>query len=148
MKDEEGYPTEETLSKIKAWDFNDFFGLVAFIKENWNYNDAYKERFEFNELFDRHEYILDISTFGWSGNEDIIKALQENELIWLVSWYSSQRGGHYTFRINPEQLGYLFTSDYCKHHGVSRQWISKAKGKFEKVIISQNKVLVRPITIL
>ena len=40
---------------------------------------------------------LYISTGGWSGNEDLIGAMQNNAMLWIMTWVSSRRGGHYTF---------------------------------------------------
>lgn len=41
---------------------------------------------------------LDLSTGGWSGNEDIIGVLQKS-FFWLAHWKQSSRGGHYIFFI-------------------------------------------------
>ena len=39
-------------------------------------------------------------TGGWSNNECVISAMQENYLMWGMCWYSSTRGGHYRFEEN------------------------------------------------
>ena len=38
-----------------------------------------------------------VSTGGWSGHEDVISALRDNLMFWMLSWVSSTRGGHYVF---------------------------------------------------
>jgi hypothetical protein len=48
----------------------------------------------------KHRYY--ISTAGWSGNESIIYAMQENNLMWSLNWVQSRRGGHYIFELELE----------------------------------------------
>ena len=40
-------------------------------------------------------------TGGWSGNEDVISALERNSLFFALYWKKSEVGGHYFFRIYP-----------------------------------------------
>ena len=40
-----------------------------------------------------------VSTGGWSGNEEILSAMQSNFMFWATSWVSVRRGGHYVFTI-------------------------------------------------
>ena len=96
--DDDGYPTEEMLEKIEKWgagegSYND---LMRFIKPHWKYSfEGYWSENEYED--DGTEY--SISTGGWSGNEDIIRALQSNWMFWSLYWMQSRRGGHYIFKV-------------------------------------------------
>lgn len=83
------YPTEEELKKIEEWPYNNFEELMEYVKERWEFADAGYWRQEGNTYY--------LSTGGWSGNEDIIHALQKNVMFWAMCWYESKRGGHYKF---------------------------------------------------
>lgn len=87
---ENDYPTENHLSIIKTWPYNDFIGLMEFIKPLWAYANCgyWKEQ--------DGEY--HISTAGWSDNEEIISYMEQNHVWWMMFWYQSQRGGHYIFK--------------------------------------------------
>ena len=85
------YPTEEELQRIKEWDYNDFTGLMDFIYNIWNYADC--------GYWAQTENMYEISTGGWSGNEDIIQAMKENTMFWMMCWGMSRRGGHYLFEV-------------------------------------------------
>ena len=88
LLDAEGYPTEETLMAIRRWDPNDFYGLINFIRPIWWASFGWREK---------GAYLM-ISTGGWSGNEDIVIALQSNRIWWTLYWELSKRGGHYIFK--------------------------------------------------
>ncbi len=86
------YPSEETLEFIRNFDCakNRCLYLAKFIEKiwwaaDWGYTMKGKK--------------LYLSTGGWSGNEEIIDALQSNHVFWLMCWYETKRGGHYTFII-------------------------------------------------
>lgn len=89
MQDE--YPEEHELRNIKRWDYKDFYGLMEYVEELWKYADV--------GYWNRDCGSYRISTGGWSGNESIIGALQENRMFWGMCWISSKRGGHYVFEI-------------------------------------------------
>ena len=82
--DADGYPTEETELAIKAWDFRDVAGWLAYIREAWNHH--YGRMWEENGQ-------LKMATGGWSGNESITHAMRENYVLWGLLWESSHRGG-------------------------------------------------------
>jgi hypothetical protein len=100
--DENGYPAEEELQKIKNWKIetdNDFVDLMHYVELLWSYTYPY---------FDEEKGMkFSLSTGGWSGNEDIIRALEENMFFWMFYWQSSERGGHYVFC----PLNYLFRKE-------------------------------------
>lgn len=82
------YPNEEELEKIKTWDCNDFHGLMSFVHALWELKSW---------GWSQDGDIYSISTGGWSGNEDLISALKQNMMFWMLYWQRSTRGGHYIF---------------------------------------------------
>ncbi len=94
MLDQDGYPTEETLLKIKEWDYHDFPGLMAFVESIWWQTDW---------GWHRKGKKYRISTGGWSGNESLVGAMEANWLFWTMCWQSSRRGGHYEFEIKKRK---------------------------------------------
>lgn len=103
--DKDGYPTEEALAIIKLWSYDDPSGWFTFIKEIWHMKDwGWEETRQPHTT--RPETVVDryyLSTGGWSGNEDIIRAMTcNNNMLWSTTWVSSRRGGHYVFEIEIE----------------------------------------------
>ena len=87
--DSAGYPTEETLEAVEKWDYLDSLGVFKYIEEAWSYP----------QYWNRKGNIISISTGGWSGNESLISALRANHMIWVFTWVSSRRGGHFEFEV-------------------------------------------------
>lgn len=97
--DDDGYPTEEAEKLVAEWPHEDNWrGLMAFIKPLWRYADC---GYWTESLTDEGRKQYEISTAGWSGNESLIYALQENKIFWAFCWVQSRRGGHYIFEIRP-----------------------------------------------
>lgn len=82
------YPTEAFLEKVKGADVTNFHEFMAMIKPEWAFGN-----FGWRQEGD----IYYLSTGGWSGNEDIISAMQDNQMFWLMYWARTSRGGHYIF---------------------------------------------------
>ena len=101
MSDSDGYPTEEELETIRNWNIigkKEAKQLMEYVQSIWNFGDEY---FKVKDANNSIYYIL--HTGGWSGNEDIIGALQENiHCFWLFYWLSTRRGGHYIFKIRND----------------------------------------------
>ena len=87
--DKDGYPTESTLDLIRQWSFGDLRGLAEFVCEAWQYDDYA------NIDGDK----MELHTGGWSGNESLIEALQDNTMFWMRCWMKSERGGHFWFEL-------------------------------------------------
>jgi hypothetical protein len=77
-----GCPTDETLDIIKSWDYP-FAGLWEFVRSALSIHGKIVES----------DNIVKLTTGGWSGNENIVTALQGNTLFWSCYWRASVRGG-------------------------------------------------------
>ena len=96
MLDEDGYPTEAALEKIRNWPYLDGLEALRFIKSLWHYPNYAKESVDRNGEKRTH---FEFVTGGWSGNEDLLAALGGNRMIKMLSWRGSLAGGwhHYAF---------------------------------------------------
>lgn len=101
VMDANGYPTEETLKKIEDWDYqnNGFIALADFVLSLWHFPDWATYRPETKNEFGEQYRELRLATAGWSGNEDIISALNRNKLFNAICWESSHRGGLHIYHI-------------------------------------------------
>lgn len=84
------YSEEEDLKRIINWDERDPRGWFDFIKSIW-----WMPEWGWTENTRR----IYISTAGWSGNENIIEAMQGAWILWTIHWYSTRAGGHYIFKL-------------------------------------------------
>jgi hypothetical protein len=95
MQDEDGYPTEIALEIIERWHWDDLQGLFDFIEGIW-----WMPSFGWHkELNDEGATIYKLATGGWSGNESIMHSLEQNDMIWHLTWVQSRRGGGYIFEV-------------------------------------------------
>ena len=83
---------------IETWDYRDPAGWINFAVQNWN------------TAFGKVKYAGDKIVFitgGWSINEEIISAMQENVILYSRLWVASMRGGKHVFewRINEQKTG-------------------------------------------
>jgi hypothetical protein len=106
MLDDDEYPTDAALDVIQLWHWDDIKGWFKFIESIWSHGygrwtecegglDQYT-----NRLLDDTTIRYHVSTGGWSGNEDIIRAMQNNKsMLWTLNWVQSRRGGHHIFEL-------------------------------------------------
>jgi len=96
--DIDGYPTEETLAAIAAWPIKcnkDIQNLLEFAGEAWSYPFPVETGGEDEDRWIR------VVTGGWSGNESLVGAMEENRMFWALCWLESRRGGSYKFYTHP-----------------------------------------------
>jgi hypothetical protein len=97
LLDGDGYPTDYALQRLADWpllaegtEVHDFMGFIVFAKSLWHLPE-----WGWSEVRDRDGGLhLYISTGGWSGNEDVLDAMEKNALFGLI-FEGRQRGGHY-----------------------------------------------------
>jgi hypothetical protein len=91
------YPSKQELDKIKNWScltYNDGVSLAEYIVSLWNWS-------EYGPLKGKRVKTLTLRTGGWSGNEDIIDALNHNFMFTSLFWQKSERGGLHIYKIKP-----------------------------------------------
>jgi len=97
LLDHEGYPTEELLEFISKYEPSDDFPLIKFIEvlesawwmPDWGFklHKKYKGKTK-----------LELHTGGWSGNEEIMSAIESNLILGLYLRHTMwKRGGHYYY---------------------------------------------------
>lgn len=89
FEDGDGF-TAEDLKKIAEWDYKDFSGLLDFVAEIWWCPEWGLIR---NEM-PGGEW-LELHTGGWSGNEQIIHALQQNFMNYSRSFGALNEQGFF-----------------------------------------------------
>jgi len=102
--DAEGYPTEDTLERLRNWPSEDINGALDFVVAAWSSVGSVSYDLSAAELalVDAHALDLDsgrylrLATGGWSGNEDLIAALDAGGGMFL--WVLSVRGGLHIYR--------------------------------------------------
>ncbi len=90
MPTKDGYPTGDEILRIKYWPYTDPLGLIKFLRTCW---------WEAETGIRMRGQVLQLHTWGWSGNEILIDTLQNNVMFWALFWQKSFRGGHYWFHI-------------------------------------------------
>lgn len=98
---EKDYPTEEELQRIREWDYKDgYMGLAEFVCNIWHWGEDWAFLRDWaKDEFDVEYRELRLATGGWSGNESIINALNNNQMFGMLCWFSSHRGGLHIYHI-------------------------------------------------
>jgi hypothetical protein len=99
------YPDQEDLDRIESWPYTDLPALMAFVADLWfDYGwfrccptkIMFDGRLE-DDPDDGHRWCC--ATGGWSGNEEIVSALERNTMFWALCWAASLRGGYFEFEV-------------------------------------------------
>lgn len=99
--DSDGYPTELTLEALKGWPYPDPTGALDFMAAAWHWPHLVTRELKAAERevchADPGEAFIRFATGGWSGNEDLIAAFEQN-LNYMLSWELSGSGGLHIFK--------------------------------------------------
>jgi hypothetical protein len=101
--DGDGYPTEETLDAIAAWDWHDFPALMEYVAAAWKWDMLKNEPSKIEPALNGEDdgFYWCGATGGWSGNEDLVAALGRNDMFMALCWSASVRGGYHEFHVVP-----------------------------------------------
>lgn len=107
--DSDNYPEETELQTIREWPLKsraDFAALFTYVHERWAF-DYWQKEDATDDVVGRRVTRYEISTGGWSGNEDLLGAMRDNRIFWGCCWVQSRRGGHYIFELPVELFNEL-----------------------------------------
>lgn len=96
LLDDDGYPTDEALNAIRTFEGTPE-QLVEFARELWQWDHLIHVRRPWRDRIE-----VDFVTGGWSGNEDVIAAL-DGSVFWFLYWSASYRGGKHVFSVPVDQ---------------------------------------------
>ena len=100
------YPSQFDLKAIQEWDCTNNKGLLElaeFVVGEWHFNEYARLSRRIKDSEGEYYRKLELSTCGWSGNEDIISALYKNFIWWSMCFYSQHRS-HFVFRIYENRI--------------------------------------------
>jgi hypothetical protein len=100
---EDGYPTDETLERIANAPAREALELAerAWHWDGWasrRLSDAEHRVVHADADDDSGEFVR-FATGGWSGNESIVGALNENPMVRVMCWQLSARGGLHIYKL-------------------------------------------------
>ena len=104
------YPTDDDLDylsdddweQIETWPWHDIAGCLDFVKASWHWPDLASHNLSAHEGYvvraDPEDRYLRLVTGGWSGNEELVGALESNRTIHRMAWRMSARGGLHIYQ--------------------------------------------------
>ena len=111
MPDDDGYPTEEEIKQVELlagkfggagipdlWKPEICQKVLDHLQAIWHWPEWGFMLKEGQDDFKKPCMKLELHTGGWSGNEEVMGAL-EGTFFWVLFWEHSRRGGHYYFEI-------------------------------------------------
>ena len=130
MPTEDGYPTKEELLRILQFEGSPT-EFVEYINSIW-WHDGFTVKDGRDTLFKKAVKRCYLSTWGWSGNEEIMEYI-DRTWFRMLYWRSTRRGGHFEYEVPKDrwnskelQMGAILDRD---RNGIepefSREWILK-----------------------
>lgn len=106
------YPTKAALKRIKEWSYKDITGCFSFVLDIWHWSEWAAAGTPDEVLRPAESEVihaegdrkyLRLATGGWSGNEDIVGAINGNKTIRALCWKLSARGGLHIYEYPREK---------------------------------------------
>lgn len=98
--DDDGYPTEESLSQVKNLKASEVENFLLNVLPEFDLPYLVVEKNTAHSKYNSSKTTTQICvhTQGWSGNEDLIAAMEANAFmsLRLAKW---ERGGHWTYEV-------------------------------------------------
>jgi len=97
----DGYPTEGTLDIIRRWEIvtaQDAIDAMEYVGQAWSYPTHWTVERGWNDDLGHPKARYVFSTGGWSGNEELVEAIEANVMLQTLGAWSWRRGGHYEYR--------------------------------------------------
>lgn len=93
------YPNDDVLNALEQWPSTDCDGALRFMASQWitEYGTVRDTLTDAERELVGDETCLRFATGGWSGNEELVTALQTNALVWAFTWRLSACGGSHIF---------------------------------------------------
>ena len=99
--DVDGYPTEETLERLRTWPITDAAAALDFVAAAWHWPNGVSRELRLQEaellFWKPSDRFLRFATGGWSGNESLIDALKQSQVA-ALTWRLSSAGGLHIFQ--------------------------------------------------
>jgi hypothetical protein len=108
MLNQDGYPTNATLRRVEKWKIRNHVELLAlfeYIRQNWwaadwGFHHTEQEvNLTYANATCKKKHHFQLSTGGWSGNEDMVHSMRKNYVFWSMTWRVHKAGGHYDFEV-------------------------------------------------
>lgn len=97
LNDGNGYPTNEGIRALRVFEGTPS-QLVEVLTMTFGKMGRVAAEPPQKDDFDREFIEVYLATGGWSGNEEMISALQHS-FFWFSYWEMSKRGGAFTFHV-------------------------------------------------
>jgi len=97
----------------------------------------------YKESGGRYFVLIRMNCAGSYSNEEVIKYLLRNIDFKTKAYEQWNAGNIYTFKLYPDEYGYLKLSKYCIQHGQDREFVYNKKHLYDWLNISNGVKYIR-----
>lgn len=96
---DDDYPSGEKLAAIDNWQAT-LGELLEYVRKLWSPHGLVQVSVNAESRMTIYSFV----TGGWSGNESLIYALNNNTMANILAWESTHRGGLHVYAASPQKL--------------------------------------------